>query len=92
MKRCDVVRGPSRGERLCIVVWLSGQRVQPGGSFDTIAGTLNNMFNFANRSVDASGRSSHPESYWMLDVNQELESSNPKGFFLPVDSSAKPTR
>jgi hypothetical protein len=31
-------------------------------------------------------------SYWMLDVNQELESSNPKGFFLPVDSSAKPTR
>jgi hypothetical protein len=74
MKRCDVVRGSSRGERLCIVVWLSGQRVQPGGSFDTIAGTLNG------------------ESYWMLDVNQELESSNPKGFFLPVDSSAKPTR
>jgi hypothetical protein len=30
--------------------------VQPGGSFDTIAGTLNNMFNFANRSGDASGR------------------------------------
>ena len=30
--------------------------------------------------------------YWILDVNQELESSNPKGFFLPVDSSAKPTR
>src|SRR6516165_8802740 len=30
------------------------------------------------------------ESYWILDVNQELESSNPKGFFLPVDSSAKP--
>jgi hypothetical protein len=29
------------------------------------------------------------ESYWILDVNQELESSNPKGFFLPVDSSAK---
>jgi hypothetical protein len=24
---------------------------------------------------------------WMLDVNQELESSNPKGLFLPVDSS-----
>ena len=32
------------------------------------------------------------ESYWILDINQELESSNPKGFFLPVDSSAKPTR
>jgi ABC-type uncharacterized transport system substrate-binding protein len=32
------------------------------------------------------------ESYWILDVNQELESSNPKGFFQPVDSSAKPTR
>jgi phospholipase C len=26
--------------------WLSGQRVQPGGSFDTIAGPLNNMFDF----------------------------------------------
>jgi phospholipase C len=26
--------------------WLSGQRIQPGGSFDTIAGSLNNMFDF----------------------------------------------
>jgi phospholipase C len=26
--------------------WLNGQRIQPGGSFDTIAGTLNNMFDF----------------------------------------------
>jgi phospholipase C len=26
--------------------WLFGQRIQPGGSFDTIAGTLNNMFDF----------------------------------------------
>jgi phospholipase C len=26
--------------------WLSGARVQPGGSFDTIAGTINNMFSF----------------------------------------------
>jgi len=26
--------------------WLEGQRIQPGGSFDTIAGTLNNMFDF----------------------------------------------
>jgi phospholipase C len=25
--------------------WLGGERVQPGGSFDTIAGSLNNMFN-----------------------------------------------
>jgi hypothetical protein len=24
--------------------WLSGQRIQPGGSFDTIAGTIQNMF------------------------------------------------
>jgi phospholipase C len=29
--------------------WLSGQRIQPGGSFDTIAGTLNNMFDFDRR-------------------------------------------
>jgi phospholipase C len=26
--------------------WLGGQRIQPGGSFDTIAGSLNNMFSF----------------------------------------------
>jgi len=26
--------------------WLFGQRIQPGGSFDTIAGPLNNMFDF----------------------------------------------
>jgi phospholipase C len=26
--------------------WLSSARVQTGGSFDTIAGTINNMFNF----------------------------------------------
>ena len=32
--------------------WLSGERIQPGGSFDTIAGTLNNMFDFDNRDED----------------------------------------
>jgi phospholipase C len=26
--------------------WLSGERIQPGGSFDTIAGTIENMFDF----------------------------------------------
>jgi phospholipase C len=26
--------------------WLHGERIQPGGSFDTIAGTLQNMFDF----------------------------------------------
>jgi phospholipase C len=26
--------------------WLSGQRIQPGGSFDTVAATLENMFTF----------------------------------------------
>jgi len=26
--------------------WLDRERIQPGGSFDTIAGTLNNMFDF----------------------------------------------
>ena len=24
--------------------WVGGQRIQPGGSFDTIAGTIQNMF------------------------------------------------
>jgi phospholipase C len=26
--------------------WLAGQRIQPGGSFDTIAGPINSMFTF----------------------------------------------
>ena len=26
--------------------WLNGERIQPGGSFDTIAGSLKNMFDF----------------------------------------------
>jgi phospholipase C len=26
--------------------WLRGERIQPGGSFDTIAGTIENMFEF----------------------------------------------
>ena len=31
---------------LCFIEdnWLAGERIQPGGSFDTIAGTPNNMF------------------------------------------------
>ena len=29
--------------------WLSGERIQPGGSFDTIAGPLDNVFNFDDR-------------------------------------------
>ena len=32
--------------------WLAGQRIQPGGSFDTIAGSLNNMFDFDKRGND----------------------------------------
>jgi phospholipase C len=29
--------------------WLGGERIQPGGSFDTIAGPLDNMFDFDHR-------------------------------------------
>ena len=29
--------------------WLSGERIQPGGSFDTIAGSINQMFDFENQ-------------------------------------------
>jgi len=29
--------------------WLFGDRIQPGGSFDTIAGSLNNLFDFDRR-------------------------------------------
>ena len=32
--------------------WLSGERIQPGGSFDTIAGPLNNLFDFSRRDED----------------------------------------
>ena len=34
--------------------WLSGERIQRGGSFDTIAGPLNNMFDFDNRDEGSS--------------------------------------
>jgi phospholipase C len=29
--------------------WLSGERIQPGGSFDTIAGPIDHMFDFDDR-------------------------------------------
>jgi phospholipase C len=32
--------------------WLQGQRIQPGGSFDTIAGPLDNMFDFDGQSEE----------------------------------------
>jgi phospholipase C len=33
--------------------WLSSQRIQTGGSFDTIAGTIENMFDFTATSTPA---------------------------------------
>jgi phospholipase C len=32
--------------------WLDGQRIQPGGSFDTIAGSLEHMFDFDDQNED----------------------------------------
>jgi phospholipase C len=32
--------------------WLDGQRIQPGGSFDTIAGKIDSMFDFDDRDED----------------------------------------
>jgi phospholipase C len=32
--------------------WLNGERIQPGGSFDTIAGTIEHMFDFEGRNDD----------------------------------------
>jgi phospholipase C len=32
--------------------WLQGERIQPGGSFDTIAGSLTHMFDFDDRDED----------------------------------------
>ena len=42
--------------------WLDGQRIQPGGSFDTIAGTLEHTFDFDDRDED------HPRKL-ILDEN-----------------------
>jgi phospholipase C len=42
--------------------WLFGERIQPGGSFDTIAGTLNNMFDFDHDGEDKARK-------LILDVN-----------------------
>jgi len=38
------MRQPARGQ--LPQGWLDGQRIQPGGSFDTIAGSLRSMFDF----------------------------------------------
>src|SRR5262249_9609685 len=35
--------------------WLSGERIQPGGSFDTVAGTTEHIYN-SNRHVDNDDR------------------------------------
>jgi phospholipase C len=32
--------------------WLDGERIQPGGSFDTIAGSIEHMFDFDDRNED----------------------------------------
>jgi phospholipase C len=42
--------------------WLHGERIQPGGSFDTIAGTIEHMFDFDDRNED------HPRKV-ILDEN-----------------------
>jgi phospholipase C len=42
--------------------WLFGERIQPGCSFDTIAGTLNNMFDFDHDGEDKARK-------LILDVN-----------------------
>jgi phospholipase C len=36
--------------------WLNGQRIQPGASFDTIAGSINGMFDFTNPHLNAENR------------------------------------
>ena len=36
--------------------WLSGERIQPGGSMDTIAGKLDHMFDFDRRDDDQPGK------------------------------------
>jgi phospholipase C len=52
--------------------WLSGERIQRGGSFDTIAGPLNNMFDFDDRDED------HPRKL-ILDENTGVVVSAAKG-------------
>jgi hypothetical protein len=36
--------------------WLAGERIQPGGSMDTIAGPLDKMFDFERRDDDRQRR------------------------------------
>jgi phospholipase C len=36
--------------------WLGGQRVQPGGSYDTIAGSIESMFTFSATTPNANER------------------------------------
>ena len=36
--------------------WLGGQRIQPGGSYDSIAGSIESMFTFSATSPNANGK------------------------------------
>ena len=42
--------------------WLGGQRIQPGGSYDSIAGSIENMFTFAATNPDVVRRNGGPKT------------------------------
>jgi len=60
--------------------WLGGERIQPGASFDTIAGPIDNMFDFAAH-VKADARKLHA-SVPNLRADRTGERSVPR---IPVD-------
>jgi phospholipase C len=60
--------------------WLAGQRIQPGASFDTIAGPIDNMFDFGTH-LRAEDRKVHA-TVPTVSENQPLQRSVPR---FPVD-------
>jgi phospholipase C len=49
--------------------WLGGERIQPGGSFDTIAGTIGNMFDFDHRDDELLKVLLHPETGAVVSIS-----------------------
>jgi hypothetical protein len=47
--------------------WLGGERIQPGGSFDTIAGSIEGMFTFSATTPDTAERQAEQPAQPPLD-------------------------
>jgi hypothetical protein len=59
--------------------WLFGERVQPDGSFDTIAGTLENMLDFSRRDDEPRKVILDPQTGAVVSVSGEHDDEDGHG-------------